>query len=137
MQSDLDYLLRPLTNAQHCQFTAYCAGGHYRQCHMLLSGWVADYPEHAVLQKHGYGLCHWCEVEKKELGMYIDIPVALHDNNVYQPLYKVARETLHNAEDALANLQNPDDTIGVRVHQLVESSSDINSSTPPVVEPIT
>ena len=42
-----------------------------------------------------------------------------------------------DAEDALANLQNPDDTIGVRVHQLAKSSIDINFSTPPVVEPIT
>jgi hypothetical protein len=33
-------------------------------------------------------------------------------------------------------LQNPDD-IGVRVHQLADSSSDINSSPLPVVEPIT
>jgi hypothetical protein len=57
---------------------------------MFLSGWVADYPEHAVLQNHGYGLCPWCEVEKKELGRNINIPVALRDHNVYQALYKVA-----------------------------------------------
>jgi hypothetical protein len=44
---------------------------------------------------------------------------------------------LHDEDDALANLQNPDNTIRVRVHQLAESSSDINSSTQPVVEPIT
>ena len=60
--------------------------------------------------------------------------MALRDHNVYQALYQVARATLHDAEDALANLQNPDDT---RVHQLAESSSDIDSSTLPVVEPIT
>jgi hypothetical protein len=44
---------------------------------------------------------------------------------------------LHDAEDALAYLQNPDDTIEVKLHQLAESSSDINSSTLPVVKPIT
>ena len=90
MQSVLDYLLRPLTNAQNCQFTTYCANGHYRQCHMFLSGWVADYPEHAVLQNHAYGLYPWCEVEQKELGRYIDMPVALCDHNIYQALYQVA-----------------------------------------------
>ncbi|KAF8539494.1 hypothetical protein BDD12DRAFT_882271 [Trichophaea hybrida] len=73
-------------------------------------------------------------VEKKELDRYIDIPVALCDHNVYQALYQVARATSHNVDDALANLQNPDDT---RVQQLAESSSDIDSSTLPVVKPIT
>jgi hypothetical protein len=103
---------------------------------MFLSGSVANYLEYMVLQNHGYEFCPWCEVEKKALGRYIDIAVALHNHNVYRSLYKDTCETLYDAEQSLAHMQNPDDTLGVSVHQLAERSSDSNSSTPPVVVPI-
>jgi hypothetical protein len=104
---------------------------------MFLSGWVANYPEHVVLQNYGFGLCPWYEVGKKELDRYIDILVALCNYNLYQALYNIAQATLHDAEDGLVTLQNPDDTIRVTVHQLAESSSNIDFSNRPVVKPIT
>jgi hypothetical protein len=76
----LDYLLHPLTNAQNGQFTTYSVNSHDRKCHIFLSRWIADYPEHVALHNHGYRLCLWCEVEQKKLGWCIDILEAHHDH---------------------------------------------------------
>jgi len=41
-----------------------CADGFQRQCDLLLTAWVGDYPEHVRVAKVLYGSCPLCKVPK-------------------------------------------------------------------------
>jgi hypothetical protein len=107
IQSVLDYVLRPLMDDMGGQFIGYCADGHYRNCRLVLSGWVADYPEHVSLQNHRYGLCPWCEVPKNSLGEYnYDKVIPSRDHQFYQALYTITKQIPPDSIHPLSDSSN-------------------------------
>jgi hypothetical protein len=89
-QTVLDFLLQPLSNPVDSEFVALCSDDRRRSCHAVLSGWIADYPEHVFLQGCGYGLCPQCEVGRNELGQLQDTPPRQRDHCAYQRLHRTA-----------------------------------------------
>jgi hypothetical protein len=108
MQSVLHFLLRPLMDPDTRQCIGYCANGHYQKCHLVLSGWVADYPKHIALQNHGYGFCPWCEVPKDKLGGQVNTLSLLRDHRLYQALYDIAKCTKSNSAPPVADISIQD-----------------------------
>jgi hypothetical protein len=129
MQSVLHFLLHPLTDQDTWQFIGYCADGHYRKCHLVLSGWVADYPEHVALQNHGYGLRPWCEVTKDKLGDLINTSSLFRDHRLYKALYDIAKYSIPDSFSRKADpaMQDSNDVV-LRMSNSVENRNSTISS---------
>ena len=59
-------ILAPLTDVvqRNTGVTALCADGAYRRVFPCVAAWIADYPEHILLQNLGSGACPVCEADK-------------------------------------------------------------------------
>jgi hypothetical protein len=67
-------------------FYALCADGRWRLCVPRIAGWIADYPEHTLLQGIDGNLCPWCEVPKSRMSEYpLNFPERNHA--LYARLY--------------------------------------------------
>jgi hypothetical protein len=137
MQSVLGFLVYPLINQDTREVIGYCADRQHRKCHLILSAWVADYPEHVVLQNHGYGLCPWYEITQNKLGDQINTSVLPRDHILYQALYNIAK---HDRPDSasLAAIGDMEYSKDITEHSSlpVENRSSIISSITEIIRNI-
>jgi hypothetical protein len=66
----LQGLVRSEGNSEDRAFYTLCADGRWRLCIPRIAGWIADYPEHTLLQGINNNLCPWCQVPKFRLSEY-------------------------------------------------------------------
>ncbi|KAH8144439.1 uncharacterized protein LAJ45_11569 [Morchella importuna] len=71
-----------------------CADGYERLCFPVLSGWIADQPEHSNLQNISTSSCPRCEVEFHSLGSTRRSPTRDHED--YRERVKLFRENPGN-----------------------------------------
>ncbi|KAH8144790.1 uncharacterized protein LAJ45_11186 [Morchella importuna] len=71
-----------------------CADGYQRLCFPVLSGWIADQPEHSNLQNISTSSCPRCEVEFHSLGSTRRSPTRDHED--YRERVKLFRENPGN-----------------------------------------
>jgi len=69
-------VLQPLTfklnpSAESGYYKVLCADGNFRRCKLVLTAWLADYPEYSDLHHLERHVCFCCECPKKELGEYV------------------------------------------------------------------
>ena len=68
LRAVFDLILAPLQQVAQDGTEMDCADGKTRLCFPILSAWIADHAEHAVLHGIGNKSCPKCEVPWKELG---------------------------------------------------------------------
>jgi len=68
LRTVFDLVLAPLQQVVQEGTVMNCADGTTRLCFPILSAWIADHAEHAVLHRIGSKLCPKCEILCKKLG---------------------------------------------------------------------
>ena len=83
LQAVFDLIFAPLQPVAQEGTVMDCSDGKTRLCFPILSAWIADHAEHAILHGISSKACSKCEVAGKDLGEYSWLPYKRRNYTLY------------------------------------------------------